>query len=136
MTRREDRRCAGDDCLNEAADAETHDRSRRGGGRARARRWAGPLRHCVDDVDSVGGDFRRVIALYLVFVSLVQIFLSRLLDNDGLWLPQRKRDYNEGVRRRRRDGEELRSGMRRRGEGAQARNACHVQIKRIWMETK
>ena len=38
-TRREDRRCAGDDCLDNAADAETHDRSRRGGGRALAQRW-------------------------------------------------------------------------------------------------
>ena len=78
----------------------------------------GPLRRSVDDHDSVGGNFRRIVAYDPVLLSLVQIFLRRLFDEDRLrlGLQKRERGFDEGFRGRRRDCEELRSRTQRRGE--------------------
>ena len=88
----------------------------------------------VYDHDGVRGNF-RVVSFQLILERLVWVFLRGFLYNDSLGkrrrLRKRRRDLEEGFRGRTVDhdeklGRQLRT--RRSREGAQARDACHVEI--------
>ena len=97
MARGKDQCSTNNDGFHNAADAKPNDGGRRGGGRARTRRWTAVLGCGVDNHDGVGCNF-WVVPLNPVFVRLVKVVLRRFFNN-----------YRLGKRRR------LRLRMWRRG---------------------
>ena len=132
--RRKDRRGAGDDRLDDAADAQAHNWGRGSGGQAWARRRRTVSSGRVDHNDGIGGDF-RVIAFNPILKGLIGILWGRLVHNNSLGelrqmrLRMLQRDLKEGFRRRTIDGnEKLRRWTWRSREGAQARDVVWIGV--------